>query len=143
MLLSNNSFFINEAIKEAKKSPMKNKYGALLIFRNKIISRGYNKFKGKEYISHNIDNIINQKNNCFIMLINSNTFYEPNKYSIHAEQNCISNCKNKNLIKNCDMLLLRISETNDVRPCNMCQHIIDKYNLKKLYTLSINKNNAY
>lgn len=110
--------FIDEALKEANKSPMKNKYGALLIYRNKIISRGYNKFKGKP------------TNNCLCI-------YESNKYSSHAEQNCISNCKNKKLIKKSDMILLRISYSEDARPCNMCQHIINKYNINNLYILSL------
>ena len=34
--------FVCDAIKEASKSPMKNKYGAVLIYRNKIISIGHN-----------------------------------------------------------------------------------------------------
>ena len=123
MTILNNTYFIDEAIKEARKSPMKNQYGALLICRNKIISRGYNKFKGIIY-----QNIINSK-----------MIYESNKYSSHAEQNCIANCKDKYLISNCNMLLLRISDSNDVRPCNICQHIINKYNVKKLYTISYSK----
>jgi hypothetical protein len=36
------NYYIDEAVKEARKSPMINKYGALLIHRGKIISRGYN-----------------------------------------------------------------------------------------------------
>ena len=36
------------------------------------------------------------------------------------------------------MLLVRITDTYNVNPCNLCQHMIDKYNLKKLYTCAIN-----
>ena len=46
MTLLNNLYFIDEATKEAYKSPMNSKYGAILIYRNNIISRGYNKLKG-------------------------------------------------------------------------------------------------
>lgn len=46
MTLLNNLYYIEEAVKEARKSSMKSQYGALLIYRNKIISRGYNKLKG-------------------------------------------------------------------------------------------------
>lgn len=31
----------------ASKSPMKDRYGAILIFRNKIIGMGYNNYTGK------------------------------------------------------------------------------------------------
>lgn len=31
----------------ANKSPMKERYGAILIFRNKIIGMGYNDYRGK------------------------------------------------------------------------------------------------
>lgn len=34
--------FIDIAIEQAEKSPMNNKYGAVLIHRNKIVSMGYN-----------------------------------------------------------------------------------------------------
>ena len=59
-----------------------------------------------------------------------------NKFSRHAEQNCISNCKNKEIIKKCIMILVRISENPNVYPCNMCQHIINKYKVKKLYSFN-------
>jgi len=38
--------FIEEAILEAQKSPNSSKHAALLIYNNKIISRGHNQFKG-------------------------------------------------------------------------------------------------
>jgi deoxycytidylate deaminase len=34
--------FIDIAITQAYKSPMSNKYGAVLIYRNKVLSVGYN-----------------------------------------------------------------------------------------------------
>jgi cytidine deaminase len=105
---------------------MKSKYGALLIYRNKIISRGYNKFKGVLGKIHNI-------------LLGCSILYESNKYSSHAEQNCIANCRDKYLISKCDMILLRISDSNDVRPCNLCQHLINKYNVKKLFVIALSK----
>jgi deoxycytidylate deaminase len=42
------------AIKEALRSPIKHRYGAVLICNNKIVSSGYNKFRlpmitGKKY----------------------------------------------------------------------------------------------
>jgi hypothetical protein len=35
-------FIINEAIKEAKKSTMNKQISSLLIYRNKIVSKGHN-----------------------------------------------------------------------------------------------------
>jgi len=35
-------YFVSVAIEEARKSLMKSKYGAVLVYRNKIISKGYN-----------------------------------------------------------------------------------------------------
>jgi deoxycytidylate deaminase len=37
--------FASEAEKEALKSPMSKKYGAVLVYNNKIISRGFNYYK--------------------------------------------------------------------------------------------------
>lgn len=36
---------IKEAIRQAEKSPVSTQYGAVLIYRNKIISTGYNNYK--------------------------------------------------------------------------------------------------
>jgi deoxycytidylate deaminase len=36
-------YYIEEAYKVALKSTMKNKYGAILIHRNRIVSSGYNR----------------------------------------------------------------------------------------------------
>ena len=40
--MSNCNKFIDNAKREAFKSPMKNKYGAVLVYRNKVISMGHN-----------------------------------------------------------------------------------------------------
>jgi deoxycytidylate deaminase len=48
------NYFIDEAIKQAKKSPMEVKFGAILIYKNKIISAGFNTYKS------NISNKLNQ-----------------------------------------------------------------------------------
>lgn len=75
-----------------------------------------------------------------MILINGVVFYVSNRYSKHAEQNCISNCKKKDIIKECTMILVRITNGESVYPCNSCEHIITKYKLKKLYTYAISKN---
>jgi deoxycytidylate deaminase len=35
-------YFVEIAYNEAKKSNVKNQYGSVLIYRNKVISKGYN-----------------------------------------------------------------------------------------------------
>lgn len=32
------------------------------------------------------------------------------------------------------MILVKITNGNTVKPCNMCQHIIDKYKTKRVIT---------
>ena len=39
------SSFIDEALLQAHKSPMTAKYGAVLVYRNKVISYAYNTYK--------------------------------------------------------------------------------------------------
>jgi deoxycytidylate deaminase len=41
------------AIKEAKKSPMKSKYGAVLLYHNKVISSGYNTYTNISSLNKN------------------------------------------------------------------------------------------
>lgn len=48
--------FIEIAKKEALKSPLKHKYGAVLIYKNKVISKGYNFFK--KSLSSNVNQYV-------------------------------------------------------------------------------------
>lgn len=62
-------------------------------------------------------------------------FYVANKYSIHAEQNCIRKCKNKAIIRHCTLILVTVSGNNKLKycePCHMCAHIIKKYKVRKV-----------
>ena len=63
-----------------------------------------------------------------------NVPYEANKYSIHAEQNCISKYKNKKILKYCTLILVTIknNKLNKCCPCDMCNHIIKKYKVRKV-----------
>jgi len=58
-----------------------------------------------------------------------------NKYSIHAEQDCISKCKNKALLKYCILVLVRLNNNNEpvkCCPCAQCQRLINKYRIRKV-----------
>ena len=114
-----NKELIKLLIDTAMKSNMNHKYGCAIIFRNKIISTGYNYYKlynGKIY------------NNLYQ--------YEQNKFSIHAEKDAIQKIKNKNILKNCKIYIIRIK--NDIynlnfeegTPCSMCNNLLQKYKLK-------------
>jgi len=62
-------------------------------------------------------------------------FYEANKYSVHAEQSCISKCKNKKILKKCKMILVCLDGDGGLRECKsceMCRRIIDKYGVKRV-----------
>ena len=64
----------------------------------------------------------------------NSVFYEANKYSIHAEQDCIRNCPDKNIIKKCTMILVKLykEKVKLCHPCHKCIDIINKYKLKRL-----------
>ena len=59
-------------------------------------------------------------------------FYEPNKYTIHAEKSCIINCTRKNKLKHCRMIVVKIIYGKPCIStcCNQCTQLINKYNIK-------------
>jgi len=112
-------YFINEAVKEAKMSPIKYQYGALLVHRDKIISRGHNHMKNVDISSKKLDGYIN------------------NKYSIHAEQHAINQCSYKHLFPKCKLILVKLINSNDnclkiCCPCNLCDKILKRNKIKKI-----------
>lgn len=116
-------YFVQEALKEAYKSDIKSKYGALVIYKGKIISRGHN--------YHNL-----RMFNC----CKSFEGYTQNKFSVHAEQSAINNCIDKNILQKCRIILVKIktrsfnTEDNEIlkkcKPCNKCEKILKKYKIK-------------
>lgn len=101
-------YYINEAIKEAKKSCMVKKHGCVIIKNNKIIGKGYN-----EYIK-NMNNI----------------------YSIHAEKKAILNAKKNYDLNNTILYVVRINNNNELDkscPCQKCTNFILENNISKIY----------
>ena len=97
----------------ASKSSMIHRYACAIVHRNKIIAVGYNKY----ILSFNDDNI-----------------YIPKKYSIHAEKDAIMKVKDKKLLKESKIYVIRISRSDNFiieSPCDMCEKLLDKYNIKK------------
>jgi deoxycytidylate deaminase len=109
-------------IKTALKSNMQHKHACAITFHNKIISIGYNR-----YNLHYKD--IYSCNCCD---------YKQNKYSIHAEKDAIMKIKDKTILKDCKIYIIRIN--NDLNiiqgiPCDMCNKLLNKYNL--IYKVNI------
>lgn len=111
-------YFINVALEESKKSTLYHKHGACLVYKNKIISTGYN------FAIHNGPN-----------------------YTIHAEVSAILEFLkngprkrlNKNILKDCILYVVRVGKESMnyplkiSRPCNNCYNFMKKYGIKKVY----------
>ena len=70
-----------------------------------------------------------------LVLTTSPVFYVPNKYTIHAEQDCINNLKNKKILKFCILIVIKITNNGDIinsSPCENCCRIIKKYKVRKI-----------
>ena len=104
--------FLSKAAEVALKSNMLQKHGAIIVYKNKIISSGYNE----------------------------KCDYMNNNYSIHAEVSAISKIfYNKKLLELCDIYVVRIAPASfnnclkNSKPCKNCTNFINKYNLKNIY----------
>jgi deoxycytidylate deaminase len=103
--------YINAAILEARKSNMEQKHGCVIVYKGKIIAKGYN---------HYID-------------------YYNHLFSIHAEVNVLMKLKKLKVEYNqCDMYVIRISNTLPLdlrisKPCSNCAKTIVKYGIRNIY----------
>lgn len=111
--------FIEIAKECAIKSDMVHKHGCVIVYKNEVISCGYN---------YRID---------------------MNHYSIHAELDAIHKVKNKNkILPKCVLYVVRIDNnhcnkidcSNNIqstlkssKPCKNCEDEIKKYNIKMVY----------
>ena len=107
------SEYIMLARDEAKKSPMSQKHGCVVIHKNKVVATGYNKQ------------------------------VEPfSLTSIHAEVNALIKAKkvlNRSELKQAKLMVVRIG-TNSMdnplkysKPCKVCQSFIDKLGIQLVY----------
>ena len=67
-------------------------------------------------------------------------FYEPNKYSIHAEVACINSVsqENRKYISKATMYIVKLDRHNKIKdsclPCENCKKYINKYGVAKVYS---------
>ena len=96
-----------------QKSNMNTKYACAIVYRNKILSIGINRYKIFEITPD----------------------YETNKYSIHAEKDAIMKVKDKNILKYCKIYIVKIKNDKLEQgiPCPMCYNLLKKYNINKIY----------
>lgn len=99
------------AHKYALKSDLKTRYAAILVYRKKIISVGYNHYYGlvRYYMGE----------------------YNRFKFSMHAEVDCIMNCKKKDLLPKSTIYIYCVNKDN-VAPCEICMKFIERYKIKKI-----------
>jgi tRNA(Arg) A34 adenosine deaminase TadA len=106
--------FINEAYNQAYKSDMNFNHGALIIYRGKIVGKGFN-----TYINSNYD--------C------------KQKVSLHAEVSAINDALKKmhvNDLKNCELIIIRVNNSGSClnsKPCCNCQKFINKLAIRRVY----------
>jgi len=67
-------------------------------------------------------------------------FYEPNKYSIHAEVACINSVsqENRKYISKATMYIIKLDRHNKIKesclPCENCKKYIIKHEIAKIYS---------
>ncbi len=104
--------FLDEAINQATKSDMNFNHGCVIIYRGKIIGKGYNTY------------------------INSNCY---DKVSLHAEVSAIDDALKKisaQELKKCELIVIRINtlgECVNSKPCANCTKYINKFCIKKVF----------
>lgn len=106
--------FLKQAVEEAQKSEHKQKIGAIIFDKSKIISKGYN--HPQRSIRH-----LKKK-------------FQKWSGTVHAEVDAI--IKAKTDLKNLSLLVVRINKNNQLRmakPCQHCMMYIEYVGIKKIY----------
>lgn len=104
--------FFDEAYKQALKSDMNFNHGSIVVYRGKIIGKGYNTY------------------------INSNCY---DKASLHAEVSAINDALKKistEELKKCELIVIRVNNTGEClnsKPCCNCSKYINKFSIKRVF----------
>ena len=112
----------NQLLTLAQKSDQSSKYAAIIVYRNKIIGMGHN------YLT------VNSTNTPLCI-------FEVNKYSIHAEKDAIMSVKDKTLLPESRIIIIKIrsGKIDDTIPCEMCRKLLNKYKISRICTVLNNK----
>ena len=100
---------INIAIKEASKSPMKYKIGAVIYKNNEILSTGFNRW----------------------LHLGPTKYLPKAKYSIHAEADALFGLSRR-LTYGSSIFIFRQGNLI-AKPCKNCQHLIDKAGIQHIF----------
>tara|TARA_B100000035_G_C21030584_1_gene568207 strand:+ start:1684 stop:2019 length:336 start_codon:yes stop_codon:yes gene_type:complete len=104
--------FFDEAFNQALKSEMNFNHGSVVIYRGKIIGKGYNTYINSNYCD---------------------------KISLHAEVSAINSALKKisaRELKNCELVVIRVNKMGDCvnsKPCKNCINYINKFCIKKVF----------
>ncbi len=114
-----NYYFLKIAEKISAKSDMKHKMAALVVHKNTVLSVGYNRFIGMDLDKKPIGVV-----SC------------GGVYSIHAEMDALNKAfKVYPEARNSDKLALYVARKGGrlSKPCEDCQKMLSKYNIKEIY----------
>lgn len=112
MIISNN--LIHLAIEEAKKSDHKQKVGAVIFDKKRILSKGHN--------------------TCQKSVKKLHPKFQRFRYSVHAEVDAI--IKAKKDLKGTSILVIRLNKNNQFKlskPCANCMNYIEYVGIKKIF----------
>jgi deoxycytidylate deaminase len=124
---------LKKMINIAKKSTMKSKHAACLIFKGKILSMSFNFINKK--IKHN--DFLNLRNQTF----NKNNKNKNIFLSFHAEEKAIRDFlrfekkRYRSISKNLILIVIRIDKKNnlvDSKPCTHCVEVMKNLGIKKV-----------
>jgi|UniRef100_A0A6C0BRD1 deoxycytidylate deaminase len=128
----NQAKFLKKCAYLASKSILTQKHGCVIVYKNEIISCGYN-FKINNNVQYKTDlssyvTPIHFQDEC-------STEHYACGFSVHAEISTIKKVKNKDLSK-CDMYVVRIGPFSNFKyshPCKICADYIKQKKIKKVY----------
>lgn len=95
---------------------------AVIVRGGNVISVGYNKHNTNSFVEHYTDIARGKRSYCL---------------STHAEMDAVLKGREKTDLRGCKIFVARVRLDNDElgmsRPCEICQHILFNYGIKKAY----------
>ena len=96
--------------------------GAVIVRGGNVISVGYNKHNTNGFVEHYTDVARGKRSYCL---------------STHAEMDAVLRGREKTDLRGCKIYIARIRLDNNclgmARPCEICQHVLFNYGIKKAY----------